>query len=196
MSKDLKSTDGADLQRLHDMLKESDAQWNRARPAAGLPESSIALESMAHLEQQYREGDPTALLHAVHASWLADVTVPSWAHKALAEIAHRFLALDGDLDLQRALGGKGKEGQSSVMKRRRTSDAQYRLGMEVAEALGANARLFHRRRKSTQSVYRSLTRKTGKSERTLSRALKKTGYSERDFAVDPSKRGLLWGLRL
>lgn len=87
MSKDLKSTDGADLQRLHDMLKESDAQWNRARPAAGLPESSIALESMAHLEQQYREGDPTALLHAVHASWLADVTVPSWAHKALAEIA-------------------------------------------------------------------------------------------------------------
>ena len=155
MSKDLKSTDGADLQRLRDMLKESDAQWNRARSAAGLPESSIALESMAHLEQQYREGDPTALLHAVHASWLLTSLCPLGRTRPLAEIAHRFLALDGDLDLQRALGGKGKEGQSSGMKLRRTSDAQYRLGMEVAEALGANARLFQRRRKSKQSVPQS-----------------------------------------
>jgi hypothetical protein len=126
----------------------------------------------------------------VRVTWLFDMPLPEWAHMALAETSERFFKLDGDMDLNKALGGARSERKRSVSADKAQARKQYELGMQVGEALGANAKLGKNRRKRIGAVYRQLSEETGLSESMLRHALKSTGISVEAFTR--SGRGILW----
>lgn len=137
-------------------------------PAPEDPTDDQLAAVLNDLERHYREtNNPTDLLHAAALSYTLGRPVPAWAHVEIAKVAVRFYETDGELDLNQALGGKGKERKRSRFARMRRNSKKVDLAILIGNALAANAALSRRRRRSKSAIWQQLAIDTGLAMNTL-----------------------------